>query len=428
MKKTILVLAANPRNTPRLRLEQEIREIHNGLQRSKRGKEFVLKQVLASRPIDVRRAMLDYKPRIVHFCGHGEKDDGIFFENDLGNRSLVPTEALAELFRLFSEDIECVLMNSCYSETQAKAIAEHIDYVVGMNKEIGDIAAIEFAVAFYDALGAGKSFDFAFRFGRNAIQMLGVSEYSTPALVLKNGPYKIIETNQEGLFLDKQIEREILDFNSFYSNRKRTGVVVHIYWHETGLTLKDAEALRLALEKENISVSILEHCDSRPPDSVFIGALTSAQEARTVLLKVPYKIEYIFPLSYPRIQGGDPNGLLIGIGYSSRHDQDYQTEDSKPIKVSQSDIYALTEPEISNTEFQHRLHEILSTKRIDRLLNRPQIRALSFASDGKPLVSGANNGTVHLWDITSDKVQERDDADSSIEVSFQENTEIEEDT
>ena len=68
-------------------------------------------------------------------------------------------------------------MNSCYSKIQARAIAQHINYVVGMEEKAGDAAAIEFSGAFYDALGAGKSFEFAFKFGRNAMQMVNTPEY-----------------------------------------------------------------------------------------------------------------------------------------------------------------------------------------------------------------------------------------------------------
>ena len=84
MAKTILVLAANPKDTSRLRLEQEVREIDNGLQRARRRDEFILKQVLAARPVDVRRAMLNLRPSIVHFCGHGAGEDGIAFEDEIG--------------------------------------------------------------------------------------------------------------------------------------------------------------------------------------------------------------------------------------------------------------------------------------------------------------------------------------------------------
>jgi hypothetical protein len=40
-----------------------------------------------------------------------------------------------------------------------------------MSQAIGDKAAIEFAVGFYDALGAGKSIEFAYKLGCQLIRM-----------------------------------------------------------------------------------------------------------------------------------------------------------------------------------------------------------------------------------------------------------------
>jgi hypothetical protein len=79
-----------------------------------------------------------------------------------------------------------VVLNACYSEQQAEAIAKHIDYVVGMKKAIGDEAAIKFAVGFYDALGAGMNYEIAFDFGRNAIDLRGIPEHLTPVLKAVN--------------------------------------------------------------------------------------------------------------------------------------------------------------------------------------------------------------------------------------------------
>ena len=138
MAKTILVLAANPKDTSRLRLEQEVREIDNGLQRARRRDEFILKQVLAARPVDVRRAMLNLRPGIVHFCGHGAGEDGIAFEDEIGNTKLINAEALARFFELFVDKVECIVLNACYSEIQAEAIAQYINYVIGMKKAIAE--------------------------------------------------------------------------------------------------------------------------------------------------------------------------------------------------------------------------------------------------------------------------------------------------
>lgn len=186
MKKRILILAANPLDTHRLRLDEEIREITNGLERSIYRDEFELRQRLASRPKEFQRAMLDFKPNIVHFCGHGEGEAGIVLENDNGQSHFVDAEALAGLFELFTDQVECVLLNACFSHVQAVAIAKHISYVIGMKQEIGDKAAIEFAVSFYDALGAGKSTEFAFKLACNAIQLAGIQEHLIPSLLTQN--------------------------------------------------------------------------------------------------------------------------------------------------------------------------------------------------------------------------------------------------
>jgi hypothetical protein len=185
MAKTILILAANPLNRPQLRLDQEIREIEGGLERADKRDRFILEQKLATRPVDVRRAMLHFKPNIVHFCGHGSGDEGIAFEDSNGQAILVSSIALAGLFELFADRVECVVLNACYSETQAEAIAKHIPYVIGMRQAIGDTAAIEFAVAFYDALGAGEGIEFAYRLACNAILWLLLPVDLMPVLMKK---------------------------------------------------------------------------------------------------------------------------------------------------------------------------------------------------------------------------------------------------
>jgi hypothetical protein len=178
----ILFLAANPIGTSRLRLDQEVREITEGLWRSRQRDHFFLNQRWAVRAQDIRRAILDDRPQIVHFAGHGTGEEGIILENYAGNEQLVTAEALAGLFELFADQVECVFLNACYSEVQADAIAQQVPYVIGMKRSIGDKAAIEFAVGFYDGLGAGKSIEFAYRLGCNAIQMAGIPEELIPTL------------------------------------------------------------------------------------------------------------------------------------------------------------------------------------------------------------------------------------------------------
>lgn len=180
---TILFLSANPKDTGRLRLDQELRDIAEGLQRAQKRDQFNLEQRLAMRPRDIQRAMLDVGPQIIHFSGHGVGEKGLVFEDEIGNAKLVDGAALAGLFELFADQINCVVLNGCYSEVQAKAIAQHIPYVIGMTQGIGDEAAIAFAVGFYDALGAGRDVEFAYKLGCAAIRLEGMTEHLTPVLL-----------------------------------------------------------------------------------------------------------------------------------------------------------------------------------------------------------------------------------------------------
>ena len=183
--KTILILAANPKDTTKLRLEEEIREIEEGLRRANHRDKFKLETKLAVRQRDFYRAILDTRPQIIHFCGHGGGENGILLEDETGIIAFVQADTLASLFKLFAKKgVECVVLNACYSEVQAEAISEHINHVIGMNRAIGDKAAINFAVAFYDALAAGEDVEFAFELGCS--QLVGLKENQTPVLKTKN--------------------------------------------------------------------------------------------------------------------------------------------------------------------------------------------------------------------------------------------------
>ncbi|MBD2440277.1 AAA-like domain-containing protein [Nostoc sp. FACHB-110] len=181
--KKILILASNPRNSTKLRLDEEIREIDNALKSSKHREQFELKQQWAVRPRDMRKALQDNEPQIVHFSGHGSGEEGLVLEDVTGQAQLVSTEALAGMFELCADQVECVVLNACYSEVQANAIAQYIKYVIGMNQAVGDQAALEFAIGFYDALGAGRSIEYAYKSGCVSIQMAGISEQLTPVLI-----------------------------------------------------------------------------------------------------------------------------------------------------------------------------------------------------------------------------------------------------
>jgi len=185
-KLSILFLAADPTDASRLRLGEELREIQEKLKLSKFRENFQLHQRMSVRSSDISQALLDVQPQIVHFSGHGTKYGELCFENQIGEVHSIQPPALAALFEQFSDQVLCVVLNACYSDIQAQAIAIHINYVIGMKQAIGDRAAIAFTIGFYQALGASRTIEEAYKLGCVQIGLQGIPEDLTPIL-FKNG-------------------------------------------------------------------------------------------------------------------------------------------------------------------------------------------------------------------------------------------------
>ncbi len=185
--RSILLLAADPGDLARLRLATEFREIQERLRLAVYRDRFTLHQRMALRPADLSQALLDLQPAIVHFSGHGSGAEGLYLEDDWGQGKLVTGEALAALFRTFADRTKAVILNACFTEPQAEAIAEHIDFVIGTRQKIGDDTATAFSLGFYQALGAGRSIEDAFTLGCTQIQLQGLGEHLVPVLLRKPG-------------------------------------------------------------------------------------------------------------------------------------------------------------------------------------------------------------------------------------------------
>ncbi len=212
-----MILAANPKNTTQLRLAEEVREIEEALKRADNRSQFTLQTRWAVRPRDLMRAMTELKPNIIHFCGHGQAE-GIALEDNQGNAQLINLDGLTNLFKSFVNQVECVLLNACYSKSQAEAIGQYINHVIGMEQEIKDKDAIEFAVSFYDALGAGETYESAYRLGCITMQLIGSPEELLPSL-LRSPSEKLVSSKSGNNFPEKKhlSETEIRSFQSLPS-------------------------------------------------------------------------------------------------------------------------------------------------------------------------------------------------------------------
>jgi hypothetical protein len=164
----ILFLAANPRGQATLRIDEEIREIEQEIRLGRDRDRIQIETKWAVRRPDISRALLDARPDLVHFSGHGGGGEETFVaEDETGRAVLVPVAGLVRLFGVLGGEVRCVLVNACSTQQLAMELSATLPhaYVIGMREPVGDKSAISFSVGFYQAMAADRSVTDAFDLG-----------------------------------------------------------------------------------------------------------------------------------------------------------------------------------------------------------------------------------------------------------------------
>ena len=190
-----------------LDLDKEIYEIESAIDRAKKRclLNFTTKIVYSTD--DIRRNIANENPQIVHFCGHGLNNGSLKLDND--SNSGISPEVLKSIFQGRENIIKCVLLNACHSEKATLAISQHINYAIGMNNEIIDNVAIEFAKGFYDGLGYSNSnntYGTAFNEGIRAIIAKQKSQELIPILKTRISYEEAIYNLLERLDFENKID------------------------------------------------------------------------------------------------------------------------------------------------------------------------------------------------------------------------------
>lgn len=186
----MLFTAANAR-VDKLALDDEWHRIESRFSQKKCRVEIVRVDCWATTSDDLRQAILDEHPVVVHFSGHGKMHHGLGFSDGAGGVRHLTGSALAGLFQHF-KFIQCVVLNACHSVEQARAIAPYIHCVVGMSGEIGDDSAIQFSAGFYDGLTAGEPFGRCFDLGVNAINLANLTHADRPTVWIDGTEYPLV--------------------------------------------------------------------------------------------------------------------------------------------------------------------------------------------------------------------------------------------
>jgi CHAT domain len=171
VQKSILFVSSDPRGVPRLRLLHEEREIRLVHRSSRNRDRFKFETCPSARPKDITDALLQMKPTILHFSGHGTIAGKLCFENDSGELKLVSCKAIASLLRAVDHPVEFVVLNCCYSAKEAADLSDCVSGIACMSDTVSDDVAISFATGFYQAVFALESNEDAFAVGKSLVMM-----------------------------------------------------------------------------------------------------------------------------------------------------------------------------------------------------------------------------------------------------------------
>ncbi|MFB2836609.1 CHAT domain-containing protein [Floridanema evergladense] len=390
----ILILASNPRKD--LNLDREIRDLKRAIENSRHREEFEVVDELAVRVEDLQELLHKHRPQIVHFCGHGGGEQGLVFESDMGREQLVETDALSGLFRLFSSSVECVLLNACYSEEQAGAIVDHINYVIGMNQEIRDDAAIAFSKGFYRALGYACSIEQSYEFGCNAIQ-LEISGSSLVRSAVSEAERKLGVANTVTKTLIPEHLKPILKTKPSIINNNQT------------LSQEKRAEIQLDIDKSLAAGSKVELYRDRNINFVLTQTLSDAKG--TIWCCAISPNGQLVAASSGPISGGLQIGWMTVPTVSDNTIRIWNIESGKLIHSisgygkdfpslafgSSADNLILAGGSGDNTI---KLWDVNTRRELRTLAGHSQwVDVVAFAPNGTILASGSNDGTIKIWDV-----------------------------
>ncbi len=180
----VLVMSANADHHRPLRLDEEHREIVQAIRLAGADDRIEVRTATALRLDDLQNELLRHRPVIAHFGGHGTAGTGIVVSDETGQARTVPPRALSNLFGLL-HGLRCVVLNACFTDEQAEAVAGHVPYVIGMHGRVPDDTAIRFAVGFYQGIAHGLPARDAFAAGRNRLDLHGHADTDVPRLLAR---------------------------------------------------------------------------------------------------------------------------------------------------------------------------------------------------------------------------------------------------
>ena len=336
----ILFIGANPRDTHRLRIDEEIREIQQIIRLSTERDRFQIHTQPAARARDIGQALLDIEPSFVHFAGHGGGKEGSFVaEDESGQPHIIPVEGLVKLFDAAGQSVECIIVNACSTERLARGLSSAIPYVIGMRQPVGDQAAITFSVGFYQALGAGRPIELAFDVG--VAQMMMHGDDPSPPLLLSPQGSKPADQHPESN-ADRRLAATAWDDADWQNDQARGWTVMRTLRRRREVQLEEAAAARQRLTRREETFRYITPALNQQQYEDEIKARWSGGPTVLAFLFAPPGSDTIAMLDarggYFDVRTGDTWDLFFPGYYRSAEDADLESQaGARPIGRSHAD-------------------------------------------------------------------------------------------
>lgn len=183
---SILVLSASPSfASDVIRVDKELRSIIKRVRTTTNRDQINLNILPATEPGDIIDEINRVKPSILQISSHGGIT-GLLLDGETAQEGALTADQLNRIIKTASS-VKTVILNSCHSFEQAKALVKYVDIAVGMKSAIGDDAAISFSGQFYSSLAEGVSVETAFEQALISIDFKSSQYTDVPKIYVAKG-------------------------------------------------------------------------------------------------------------------------------------------------------------------------------------------------------------------------------------------------
>lgn len=195
---SVLITGANSRTEYTLNVKAELDRVEAALRPLTDEGKAIVTRIDELRAGRLQTPLIQKKPHIFHFAGHGDWDadtrETALLLVGAGGPDRLETDILATVLR--SSSVRLVILNACdtaaddntlWSGMAQSLVLAGVPAVVAMRYPVADGVATSFADIFYTAVAAGEPLDRALTHARQAMMGSGMrGQWLVPALFLRS--------------------------------------------------------------------------------------------------------------------------------------------------------------------------------------------------------------------------------------------------